>query len=101
MYDWTWTNSVTWNGALHVSLEVDDVITAIKVDHVNTVLNRRNSLRQNIKFTYELEKDDQISFLDGLLIGKANCIADTINWKPATNYFLLTLEVVCAQEMVF
>ena len=51
---------------------VDHTITYIKTDSITCVLDIFNGFHKNIKFTYELESNGKISFLDVLLmrIGK-------------------------------
>ena len=43
---------------------VDDIITAIPVNCVGAFLNYLNSVNENIQFTYEMEKDLSIPYLD-------------------------------------
>ena len=43
---------------------VDDTIAYIKVKDIEKVLKAINAHHENIKFTYELEDNDTISFLD-------------------------------------
>ena len=47
---------------------VDDTITYIKTDSITCVLDILNGFHKNIKFTYELESNGKISFLDVLLM---------------------------------
>ena len=49
---------------------VDDTIATIKLTSMNHVLMILNTFHKNIKFTYELEINNEISFLDDLLIRK-------------------------------
>ena len=63
---------------------VDDTITYIKPESILVVINILNSFHQNIKFTYELEKDGKISFLDVLLI-RANEVIETTVFRKETN----------------
>ena len=56
---------------------VDDTFTFIKKGYVDSVLRRLNEFHANIKFTYEKEKDDSISFLDVKVIRKSDGSFDT------------------------
>ena len=46
---------------------VDDTIAFVKEDQIKTVLKELNKFHKDIKFTYEVEKDKEIPFLDVLL----------------------------------
>ena len=47
---------------------VNDTITFIKPDFITNVYDTLNKFHQNIKFTYEVEHNGEISFLDVLLM---------------------------------
>ena len=47
---------------------VDDTFCYVKTGTVNGILNKLNGFHQNIKVTYELEKNNKLAFLDVLLI---------------------------------
>lgn len=64
---------------------VDDTITYIKPGSINVVINILNNFHQNIKFTYELEKDGKISFLDVLLSRFDDKIETTVFRKETNN----------------
>ena len=49
---------------------VDDTFTFIKADEAINVKNVLDSFHDNIKFTYEIEKNNSISFLDVNIIRK-------------------------------
>ena len=46
----------------------DDAITYIKLDFITNVIDILNKFHENIKFTYEVEHNGKISFLDVLLM---------------------------------
>jgi len=64
---------------------VDDTITWIKAESIPYVISRLNSYHENIKFTFEIENNDSISFLDVKLIRKLNHIETTVYRKPTHN----------------
>ena len=63
---------------------VDDTIATIKLTSIDHVLMILNTFHKNIKFTYELEINKKISFLDVLLIRKNDTLEPTI-YRRSTN----------------
>ena len=63
---------------------VDDTIATIKLTSIDHVLMILNTFHKNIKFTYELEINNKISFLDVLLIRK-NDTSETTIYRKSTN----------------
>ena len=63
---------------------VDNTIAAIKLTSIDHVLMILNTFHKNIKFTYELEINKKISFLDVLLIRKNETLETTI-YRKSTN----------------
>ena len=61
---------------------VDDTIAYVKIDAIEFVLSVLNSFHENIKFTYEIEQNGKIAFLDVLLIRKQKEIQTTVYRKP-------------------
>ena len=49
---------------------------------MNHMIHAFNDINQNIKFTYEIEKDNRINFLDILLINNNNKIITNWFQKP-------------------
>ena len=47
---------------------VDNTFCYVKIGTVNDILNKLSGFHQSIKFTYVLEKNNKLAFLDGLLI---------------------------------
>ena len=64
---------------------VDDTFVFIKTGYVEHVLVRLNSFHKNIQFTYELENQNKLPFLDVLLIRRGNKIETTIYRKSINN----------------
>ena len=60
---------------------VDDTICFAKSEYTNNILLALSSFHQNIKFTFETEKDDAIPFLDVLIIRKARKIETAVYRK--------------------
>ena len=64
---------------------VDDTICYIEVDSIDYVLSKLNNFRKNIQFTFEVEKEGRISFLDILMIRDKNNIETTVHRKSTNN----------------
>ena len=63
----------------------DDTFLFIKKGYVEHVLARLNSFHKNIQFTYELENQNKLPFLDVLLIRRGNKIETTVYRKSTNN----------------
>ena len=63
---------------------VDDTICWINEDAIEIVLKKLNSFHKNISFTYEMESDGNIAFLDVQLI-RQNCDIVTTVFRKATD----------------
>ena len=70
---------------------VDNIFCYMKIGTVNDILNKSNGFHQNIQFTYELEKNNNTSFLDVLLIRNKDMIDTTIYRNPTTSDIYLNL----------
>ena len=64
---------------------VDDTICFVKIGTINYIKTILNNFDLNITFTYEVEKDYKLSFLDALLIKKGNNIVTTVYCKATAN----------------
>ena len=53
---------------------VDDTIGYVKNVSIDIILLKLNSFHPNIQFTYEIEKENKLSFFDILLIRNENFI---------------------------
>ena len=63
---------------------VDDVITCIPKNKVQYMLDIFNNYDDNLKFTYEIENNHEISFLDVLLIRENNRLIT--NWYRKSTF---------------
>ena len=63
---------------------VDDTIYFTKLTSISKVLETLNSYHTNIKFTFEIESENKISFLDVLLI-RSNSLISTKVYRKNTN----------------
>ena len=63
---------------------VDDTFCFIKLTSINKVLGTLNSYQTNIKFTIEIETENETSFLDVLLI-RNNSLISTKVYRKNTN----------------
>ena len=61
---------------------VDNTYCIVKTESVNEILLKLNSFHMNIQFTYEVETNNMLSFLDVLVIRKNNNIETTVYSKP-------------------
>ena len=55
---------------------VDNTICYVKIGIVDDGLKKLNGFHQNIQFTYELEKNNKLAFLNVLLIRNKDAIED-------------------------
>ena len=64
---------------------VDDTICFLKTGTISYITKIFNNFDSKIKFTYEVEKDCKLPFLDVLIIKKGNNIINTIHCKGTTS----------------
>ena len=64
---------------------VDDTIVVIKLSSIEHVMSILNCFHQNIEFTYELEQNGKINFLDVMLIRTNDTLQTTIYRKSTLN----------------
>ena len=64
---------------------VDDTLCYRKIDSIDYVLKMLNGFHRNIQFTYEVEIDSKISFLDVLVIRDSNNNINTTVYRKSTN----------------
>ena len=63
---------------------VDDTISYIKEESIEHVLSKLNGYHDNIEFTYEIENDGKLPFLDVLVIRKDYEVETTV-YRKSTN----------------
>ena len=61
---------------------IDDTITFVKNDSLLYVLDQLKNFHEPIQFTYKVEHNEKLPFLDVLLIKNANNIDTTVYKKP-------------------
>ena len=64
---------------------VDDTLCYVKTDSIDYVLKVLNGFHRNIQFTYEVETDSKISFLDVLVIRDSSNNINTTVYRKSTN----------------
>ena len=64
---------------------VDDTILCVHKKHVDLIINTFNSYSSNLQFTFELEHNKRINFLDMTLIRHQNCIITDSFQKPSSS----------------
>ena len=75
----------TYNCLVHWKRYVDDTHVYIKPDKVDHVLKKLNTYHKQIQFTYELQKDQGISFLDVSIRRRTISNRETIVIRKETN----------------
>ena len=71
---------------------VDDTITAVREDSVEKAVAVLNGFNKKIQFTYELEDNHQLTFLDVRLIRREHNIDTAVYRKPTHNAIYLHWE---------
>lgn len=71
---------------------VDDIDTAIPEDKIDNCLEILNSLENKIKFTFEVETNGTLPFLDMLLVRKDNRILIDLYKKPISSNRVLNFK---------
>ncbi|XP_044766925.1 uncharacterized protein LOC123322908 [Coccinella septempunctata] len=75
-----------------IHVYVDDIIMCIPRDKVDETLNLFNSFHDRLKFTFELEVDNRIPFLDVWLIRHNNRIITDLYSKPTSSGRLMNYQ---------
>ena len=64
---------------------VDDTILCVHKNHLDLIIKTFNSYYSNLQFTFELEHNNRIHFLDMTLIRHHNCIITDWFQKPSSS----------------
>ena len=81
-------SSVT-DSIFHWRRYVDDMFVFVKKGCVERVLTHLNSFHKNVRFTYELENQDRLPFVDVLLIQRRTKIETTVYRGSTSNDIFL------------
>ena len=84
------------NKVHHWTRYVDDTFAFIKPNTENEIQQALNSFHDNIKFTYELEQDNKISFLDVLITRYNNGEMETRVYRKPTHTDIYLNWYACA-----
>ena len=72
-------------GLIWVHGYVDDTVSYIKEESTENISSKLNGFHNDIKFTYGIEKDGKLPFLDVLAIRKDYEIEATVYYKNTNN----------------
>ena len=64
---------------------MDDAAAFLKNDSIDYILEQLNSFHEKIQFTFEVENNNRLPFLDALLIKKINTIGNRKVYSKPTN----------------
>ena len=64
---------------------VADTLGYMKNISIDIILSKLNSFYPNIQFTYDVEEENKLPFLDALLIRNLNFIETKVYLKPTNN----------------
>ena len=64
---------------------VDDTIGYVKNGSIDVILSKFNSFHPNIQFTYKVEEENKLPFMDVRLIRNINFIETKVYRKPSNN----------------
>ena len=76
------------------------MITFVKNDSIVYVLDQLNNFHEEIQFTYKVEHNNKLPFLDVVLVKSTNTIDTTVYTKPTnTNiYFRIRMHQLNGRE---
>ena len=77
---------------------VDDTITFVKIGSVEYLLSVLSNFHPKIKFTYEMEVESKLAFLDILLHRDGHDIITTVYRKVTNNDVYLNWYSFCPRE---
>ena len=64
---------------------VDDTFAVVLLDKIGHIVNQLNSFDENIQFTFEMEDENKLAFLDAVVIRNTNNTINTIVYRKPTN----------------
>ena len=85
----TWIIPTLGNMAWNCKRFVDDTNGYVKNGSIDIILSKLNSFYPNIQFTYEIEEENKVPFLDVLLIRNRNFLETKVYRKPTNNNIYL------------
>ena len=64
---------------------VDDTFVFLLTDKIGYIVNQLNSFDENIQFTFEMEEENKLEFLDVMVIRNTNGTINTTVYQKPTN----------------
>ena len=64
---------------------VDDTFVFVLSDKIGYIVNLLNSSNENIQFTFEMEEENKLAFLDVMVVRNMNDIINTTVYRKPTN----------------
>ena len=64
---------------------VDDTFVFVLSDKTGYIVNLLNSSDENIQFTFEMEEENKLAFLDVMVVRNMNDIINTTVYRKPTN----------------
>ena len=64
---------------------VDDTFTFVLPDKIEYIVNQLNTFDENIQFTFEMEEENKLAFLDVMVITNTNDTINTTVYRKPTN----------------
>ena len=64
---------------------VDDTFVFVLPDKIGYIVNLRDSFDENIHFTFEMEEQNKLAFLDLMVVRNMNDIINTTVYRKPTN----------------
>ena len=77
---------------------VDDIIMSIKKDLIQSKLQEINDLHGNLKFTFEMEKDGKLPFLDMMILHSGNRLESMWYCKPSDTGLVLNYHALAPNK---
>lgn len=68
-----------------LGLYVDDIIACVPKNKIDYCIRTLNEMDEHLKFTFEVEVDNKIPFLDLLLVRENGRIEFDYYWKPMSS----------------